>query len=83
MGPLMKTKYQTLNSNLEVKLEETPPILTLSSPDPRSQKEEIDIATLTQLIPSHISKPPIQPQSLAGAMAQIASTTTLTDSLVA
>ena len=50
---------------------------------PRSQKEEIDIATLAQLIPSHISKPPIQPQSLAGAMAQIASTTTLTDSLVA
>ena len=28
---------------------------------PRSQKEEIDIATLAQLIPSHISKPPIQP----------------------
>ena len=50
---------------------------------PRSQNEEIDITTLAQLIPSHISKPPIQPQSLAGAMAQIASTTTLTDSLVA
>ena len=50
---------------------------------PWSQKEEIDIATLTQLIPSHISKPPIQPRSLASAMAQIASTTTLTDSLVA
>ena len=28
---------------------------------PKSQKEEIDIATLTQLIPSHISKPPVQP----------------------
>ena len=28
---------------------------------PRSQKEEINIATLAQLIPSHISKPPIQP----------------------
>ena len=35
---------------------------------PRSQKEEINIATLAQLIPSHISKPPIQPRSLAGAM---------------
>ena len=50
---------------------------------PRSQKEEIDIATLAQLIPSHISKPPIQSQSMAGAMAQITSTTTLTDSLAA
>ena len=50
---------------------------------PRSQKEEIDIATLAQLIPSHISKPPMQPRSLAGAMAQITSTTTLTNSLVA
>ena len=50
---------------------------------PRSQKEEIDIAAIAQLIPSHISKPPIRPRSLAGAMAQIASTTTLTDSLVA
>ena len=28
---------------------------------PKSQKEEINIATLTQLIPSHISKPPVQP----------------------
>ena len=28
---------------------------------PKSQKEEINIATLAQLIPSHISKPPIQP----------------------
>ena len=58
---------------------------SLCDPDiviPRSQKEEIDITTLTQLIPSHVSKPPIQPQSLAGAMAQIASTTTLTDSVV-
>ena len=50
---------------------------------PRSQREEIDIATLAQLIPSHISKPPIQPWSLAGEMAQIASTTTLSESLVA
>ena len=50
---------------------------------PKSRKEEIDIAALTQLIPSHISKPPIQPQSLAGAMAQIALTTTLSKSLVA
>ena len=50
---------------------------------PKSQEEENTLATITQLIPSHISKPPIQPQSLAGAMAQIASTTTLTDSLVA
>ena len=50
---------------------------------PKSQEEEIPIATIAQLIPSHISKPPIQPQSLAGAMAQIASTTTLTNSLVA
>ena len=50
---------------------------------PRSQKEETNIAALAQLIPSHISKPPIQPQSLAGAMAQIMSTTTLTDSMVA
>ena len=50
---------------------------------PRSQKEEINLTAITQLIPSHISKPPIQPRSLAGAMAQIASTTTLTDSLVA
>ena len=50
---------------------------------PQSLKEEVDIAALAQLIPSHMSKPPIQPQSLAGAMAQIASTTTLTDSMVA
>ena len=27
---------------------------------PRSQKEEIDLATIAQLIPAHISKPPIQ-----------------------
>ena len=45
--------------------------------------EEARIAAIAQLIPSHISKPPIQPRSLVGAMAQIASTTTLTDSLVA
>ena len=50
---------------------------------PQSQEEETSIAAIAQLIPSHISKPPIQPRSLAGAMAQIASTTTLTDSLVA
>ena len=50
---------------------------------PKSQEEESAIATIAQLIPSHISKPPIQPRSLAGAMAQIASTTTLTNSLVA
>ena len=50
---------------------------------PKSQKKEIDLATHAQLILAHISKPPIQPRSLAGAMAQIASTTTLTDSLVA
>ena len=50
---------------------------------PRSQEEESAIAAIAQLIPSHITKPPVQPQSLAGAMAQIASTTTLTDSLVA
>ena len=49
---------------------------------PKSQ-QELDLAAITQLIPAHISKPPIQPQSLAGAMAQITSTTTLTDSLVA
>ena len=58
------------------------------TPDPNiiipiSQKEETDITALTQLIPSHISKPPIQPRLLAGAMAQIASTTTLTNSMVA
>ena len=50
---------------------------------PKSQEEEVAIAAIAQLIPSHISKPPLQPRSLAGAMAQIASTTTLTDSLVA
>ena len=50
---------------------------------PKSQEEEAAIAAIAQLIPSHISRPPLQPQSLAGAMAQIASTTTLTDSLVA
>ena len=50
---------------------------------PKSQEEENTIAAITQLIPSHISKPPAQPRSLAGAMAQIASTTTLTNSLVA
>ena len=50
---------------------------------PKSQEEENTIAAIAQLIPSHISKPPIQPRSLAGAMAQIASTTTLTNSLVA
>ena len=50
---------------------------------PQSQEEENRIAAVAQLFPSFISKPPIQPRSLAGAMAQIASTTTLTDSLVA
>ena len=50
---------------------------------PRSQEEESHIAAIAQLIPSFINKPPIQPRSLAGAMAQIASTTTLTDSMVA
>ena len=50
---------------------------------PQSPKEENKITAIAQLIPSFISKPPIQPRSLAGAMAQIASTTTLTDSLVA
>ena len=50
---------------------------------PKSQEEETAIAAIAQLIPSHISKPPLQPRSLAGAMAQIASTTTLTDSMVA
>ena len=50
---------------------------------PRSQEEENRIAAIAQLIPSLINKPPIQPRSLAGAMAQIVSTTTLTDSLVA
>ena len=38
MEPLTKKKYQTLNSNLEVKLEETPPIPTSSSPNPRKKK---------------------------------------------
>ena len=50
---------------------------------PQFPEEENRIAAIAQLIPSHISKPPIQPRSLVGAMAQIASTTTLTDSLVA
>ena len=50
---------------------------------PKSPEEENAIAAIAQLIPSHITKPPIQPQSLAGAMEQIASTTTLTDSMVA
>ena len=50
---------------------------------PKSQEEETAITAIAQLIPSHISKPPLQPRSLAGAMAQIASTTTLTDSMVA
>ena len=50
---------------------------------PQFPEEENKIAAITQLIPSLISKPPIQPRSLVGAMAQIASTTTLTDSLVA
>ena len=50
---------------------------------PKSTEEENAIAAIAQLIPSHITKPPPQPWSLAGAMAQIASTTTLTDSLVA
>ena len=35
---LMKKKCQTHNSNLEAKLEETPPILTLSSPNPQKKK---------------------------------------------
>ena len=49
-----------------------------------TQEEESKLVALAQLIPAHISKPPIQPRSLAGAMAQIATTTTLTsDSLVA
>ena len=52
--------------------------------DTQSQDEEFKLATLTQLIPSYISKPSPQPCLLAGAMAQIAATTTLTtNSLVA
>ena len=50
---------------------------------PQNPEEESKIAAIAQLIPSYISKPPPQPRSLVGAMAQIASTTTLTDSLVA
>ena len=50
---------------------------------PQFPEEENKIAAIAQLIPSYISKPPPQPQSLVGAMAQIASTTTLTDSMVA
>ena len=41
---------------------------------PRSSEEENTIAAIAQLIPSHITKPPVQPRSLAGAMAQITST---------
>ena len=49
-----------------------------------TQEEESKLAALAQLIPAYISKPPIQPHLLAGAMAQIATTTTLTsDNLVA
>ena len=50
---------------------------------PQFPEEENKIAAIAQLIPSYISKPPTQPRLLVGAMAQIASTTTLTDSLVA
>ena len=50
---------------------------------PQSPEEENKIAAIAQLIPSYISKPPPQPRSLVGAMAQISSTTTLSDSLVA
>ena len=50
---------------------------------PQFPEEENRIAAIAQLIPSLINKPPIQPRSLAGPMAQIASTTTLTDSMVA
>ena len=50
---------------------------------PHNPEEENKIAAIAQLIPSYISKPCPQPRSLVGAMAQIASTTTLTDSLVA
>ena len=42
------------------------------------QEEESKLAALAQLIPSYISKPTIQPHLLAGAMAQIATTTTQT-----
>ena len=38
MEPLKKKKHQTPNSNLEVKLEETPQTLTLSSPNLRKKK---------------------------------------------
>ena len=38
MEPPTKKKYQTLSSNLEVKLEETPPTLTLSSPNLKKKK---------------------------------------------
>ena len=42
---------------------------------PQFPEEENKIAAIAQLIPSYISKLPTQPQSLVGAMAQIASTT--------
>ena len=52
--------------------------------DTQSQDKEFKLVTLTQLIPSYISKPSPLPHLLAGAMAQIAATTTLTtNSLVA
>ena len=56
MEPLMK-KYQTLKSNSEVKLEETPPIPTLSSPNPRKKKSTLPHSPNLSLLTSvnHLS----------------------------
>ena len=67
----------------EPKTEASGDLLTEPKTKKKHQIPHSRIAAITQLIPSLISKPPVQPQSLAGAMAQIASTTTLTDSMVA
>ena len=86
MEPQTKMSPSKQTSNSEATAEGTPQIQTSQKiPLNRdTQEEESKLAALAQLIPSHISKPPIQPHLLAGAMAQIATTTTLaSDSLVA
>ena len=88
-GPLDRTPDEEENPDTTFKFGSD---AGADTPDPdiaiplsrNAQEEESKLAAIAQLIPSHISKPPIQPRSLAGAMAQIATTTTLTsNSLVA
>ena len=87
-GPLDGSldKDEPLETNFKFRSDtggDTPDLDILIPPNWSTDEEESKLAALAQLIPSYITKPHIQSNSLVGAMAQIATATTLTDSLVA